>query len=210
MDLISKLPSTVNIEGREVEINKDFRTSIKFEGLFKENLTAEEFWNKALKIYYPILDKTIMIGDIENIQRYEFVINNIDEAIKQMLWFYRCGKEVVKEEGQQTNEVISYEYDADYIYSAFLDQYGIDLTEQDNLHWWKFKAMFKALKADNEISRIMSIRATDTIGLKGKELDHYKKLKKIYAIPHDKEEVKRNKSIAEILKRGGDLSELEE
>jgi len=201
--LLTKLPQTLIIEGVEVSINSDFRHSIMFEGIFKENLEDEEFWNKALKIYYPILDQTIMNDDIANIQLYNHVTNNIKETIKQMLWFYRCGKEDKNDEEQVTNkeETYSFEYDADYIYSAFLDQYGIDLQLEDSLHWW--------LKADNEISRIMSIRATDTTGLKGAELEHYKKLKKIYAIPKDEKEVNHSNSIAEILKRGGDLSELE-
>lgn len=193
MNLINKLPHSIIIDSLEVSINTNFKASIQFEGLLKEDLTDEEFRIKALKIYYPIIPQ------------------NVNEAIKAIVWFYRCGEEPKegKEQATGKDNIYSFEYDADYIYSAFLDQYGIDLQECD-LHWWKFKSMFKSLKADNEISRIMSIRATDTVGLKGKELEYYKKLKKIYAIPKDEKEVNHSNSIAEILKRGGDLSELED
>ena len=47
------------------------------------------------------------------------------------------------------------EFDNDLIYSAFKDQYSIDLQEIEYLHWWKFKAMFDALKDDNKIVEIM-------------------------------------------------------
>lgn len=213
MNLISELPRTLLINNLVYEINTDFRRGIEFEGLFKKNLEDEEFWNEALKIYYPILDMDIMNNDFANIKLYENITSNINEAIKKMLWFYKCGKEEEKEENKSNSnkeEILSYEYDADYIFSAFLDQYGVNIKKIEYLHWWEFKAMIKGFKDDNKISEIMSIRAMDTKDLKGKELEHYKKLKKIYAIPKDKKEVNRSKSIAEILKRGGDLSELEE
>lgn len=192
MNLLNKLPLTVIIDDLEVNINTNFKASIEFEGLFKKNLEDEDFRTEALKIYYPIIPQ------------------NINEAIKQMLWFYRCGKEPTEEE-QQTqskDDVYSFEYDADYIYSAFLDQYGIDLQEQDKLHWWKFKALFRAFKEDNEISRIMGIRATNTSGMKGKELEHYRKLKKIYAIPKSEEEIQVKNALEDALMNGGDMSKL--
>lgn len=174
-----------------------------FEDLLnKNNLEDEEnqkeVWEKAIMLYYPI--------EIPN----ELKI----EAVNRLIWFYRCGKEIEDVKENKPNkkvDVYSYQYDADKIYSAFLDQYGIDLQEIDKLHWWKFKAMFGALKEDNEVSRIMSIRAMDLNKIQDKNMkEHYTKLKKIYAIPRAKEEVKRNKNIAEILKRGGTLSELQE
>ena len=192
--LINKLPQKVIIGGFEVKINSDFRASVNFEGILKNNkLNEEETWSQALNLYYGFIPKA----------------EHINEAIEQMLWFYRCGKEL-KESGNNSNskntEIYSFEHDADKIYSAFLDQYGIDLQELDHLHWWKFKALFGALKEDNEISRIMSIRAMDISKLKGEEREHYKKLKRIYEIPKDSEEVKQNNALQDALMRGEDIS----
>ena len=53
---------------------------------------------------------------------------------------------------------LDYEVDSDYIYSAFMSQYGIDLTEIEELHWHKFLALLKGLKEDEVISKIMSYR----------------------------------------------------
>lgn len=200
--LTNVLPQTVNIGGSEIKINSDFRTSIMFEKLLSQyDLDVEEnqkkVWEKAIKLYYSI-----------EIQEQLKV-----EAVNRLIWFYRCGKEIENVKENKPNKkvyVYSYQHDADKIYSAFLDQYGIDLQEINNLHWWKFKAMFDSLKEDNEIRKIMSIRAIDITKLSKEQQEHYRKLKKIYAIPRSKEEVKNNKNLAKLLKRGGNLSELQE
>ena len=215
--LLSKLPYQVIIAGAKVPINTDFRTSIKFEDLLnKYDLEDEkeqrEFYNKALKLYYPILNIDFKNESDKVKMLFNHVIDNSSEAINKMMWFYRCAKELPKQkgEGKSAKEIYSYEHDADKIYSAFIDQYGIDLQEIEHLHWWKFKALFGALREDNEISRIMNIRAMDITKLPKEQKEHYRKLKKLYEIPKSKEEIKRNRNLAEILKRGGDLSELQE
>ncbi|WP_165442998.1 Gp15 family bacteriophage protein [Senegalia massiliensis] len=58
----------------------------------------------------------------------------------------------------KADNIYSFEHDDEYIYSAFLDQYGIDLKDIKHLHWWKFKSPFKGLKEDNLICKIMRYR----------------------------------------------------
>ncbi|MEG0309200.1 MAG: Gp15 family bacteriophage protein [Clostridium sp.] len=74
---------------------------------------------------------------------------------------HRCDKDIKESKGtgKSATQIYSFEYDDDYLYSAFLDQYGVDLQDVEYLHWWKFKSMFKALKEDNEIVKIMGYRA---------------------------------------------------
>lgn len=193
--LTSKLPTSLIIGGEHYEINTDFRVGIQFENLLNDKeLTDEEILNKAIELYYPIIPQ------------------DLEEAISQMLWFYRCGKEIEEPKGQskQAKDIYSFEYDADSIYSGFLDQYGIDLQEVECLHWWKFKALFAALKEDTDISKKMSIRAMDLNSLSKEQREYYSKMKKIYAIPRDKDEVNSQSRLDEILMNGGTLSELEE
>ncbi|GAA0774602.1 hypothetical protein GCM10008908_24730 [Clostridium subterminale] len=193
--LIDLLPKEVNIEGEDYKINSDFRTSILFELLMQDNSVSEEDKIiQALELYYPILPK------------------NINEAIEKILWFYRCGKDEVKNKnkgtGKSTN-VYSYLHDDDYIYSAFLDQYGVDLQDVEYLHWWKFKAMFKSLKEDNEIVKIMGYRAMDVNKIKDKEQkEYYKKMQELYKIPTSKDEKGKLDEINQILLNGGDVSKV--
>ena len=94
--------------------------------------------------------------------------------------FYPNLKQVNKKEKQ----IYSYEFDNELIYSAFKNQYNIDLEEIEYLHWWKFKAMFNGLKSDNKIVEIMGYRAMDLSKVKDKEeRKRYRKLQKLYALP---------------------------
>ncbi len=95
-------------------------------------------------------------------------------------------------------QIFSYEYDADYIYAAFVQQYGIDLTEC-NLHWWKFKALFAGLTNNTKIREIMEIRATDISQIKDKERRaHIMTLQEIYALPDMRSEEEKESDFAEM------------
>lgn len=196
--LIDLLPTTVDIEGIEYEINSDFRASILFELLMQDvEIEDEEKIIQSLQLYYRQCP------------------HNIDEAINKMLWFYSCGKEndlkSNSKTGSSSEQIYNFNYDDEYIYSAFLDQYRIDLNDIEYLHWWKFKAMFKALKEDNEIIKIMGYRSIDLSKVEDKkQKEFYKKMKKIYEIPIaiSKDEKEKIDKINEILRNGGDISKV--
>lgn len=194
--LIDLLPTIVNINNVEYEINSDFRTSILFELLMQDSSIGEEDKiSMALQLYYPVIP------------------NDIKEAIDKMLWFYRCGKDITKSKesgkGKSVTQIYSFEHDDDYIYSAFMDQYNIDLQDIKNLHWWKFKAMFKSLKEDNEIVKIMGYRSMDLSKIKDKEEKaYYKKMQELYKLPISKDEKEKLDEITVALLNGGDLSKV--
>ena len=194
--LIDLLPTSVNIDNKKYEINSDFRTSILFELLMRDNsIKDEDKMYMALELYYPIIPEDINV------------------AIEKMLWFYRCGKDATKSrgngkgQGRSSTQIYSFDYDDDYIYAAFMDQYGIDLQDVEYLHWWKFKALFKALKEDNEIVKIMGYRSIDLSKIKDKEQkSHYKYMKELYKIPLPQDEQEKLDEITNALLRGDDVS----
>jgi len=194
--LIDILPEKVKIDGNDYKVNSDFRTSIIFETLMQDaNIDDKEKIYIALELYYLNIPC------------------NINGAIDKMLWFYRGGKDITSQKGngkgKSLTQIYSFEHDDDYIYAAFMDQYKIDLQDIKYLHWWKFKAMFKALKEDNEIVKIMSYRSMDISKIKDKEQQsYYKKMKKIHEIPRSKDEIDKINEIEEVLFNGGDLSGL--
>lgn len=194
--LIDELPNTVKIDNEEYKINSGFRESILFELMMQDtSISEEDKIITALELYYPVIPE------------------NINLAIEKMLWFYRCGKDITKSKGngkgKSVTQIYSFEHDDDYIYAAFMDQYNIDLQDIEYLHWWKFKAMFKSLKEDNEIVKIMSYRSMDISKIKDKEQKaHYKKMQKLYEIPISKDEKEKLDDINNILLNGGDLSKV--
>lgn len=194
--LIDLVPETVTIDNEEYEINSDFRTSILFELLMQDKLLNDkEKIVNALSLYYPVCPR------------------NINEAINQMLWFYRGGKDIElskgKGKGKSDIQIYSFEHDDDYIYAAFMDQYGIDLQDIKELHWWKFKAMFKSLKEDNQIVKIMGYRSMDLSKIRDKEQKaYYKKMQELYKIPISKNEQEKLEEIEKALLNGEDISNL--
>lgn len=192
--LVDLLPKKVTIDNKEYKINSDFRTSILFELLMQDGSIGEK-------------DKILMALELY----YSNIPENINEAIEQMLWFYRCGKDITKSKGngkgKSITQIYSFEYDDDYIYAAFMDQYRIDLQDIEDLHWWKFKALFKSLKEDNEIVKIMSYRSADLSKIKDKEQKaNYKYMKELYKIPIPQDEQEKLDEITNALLSGDDLS----
>lgn len=156
-----------------LKLRTDFRESIKFELLMQDSsINDKDKIEIALNLYY-----------------YE-LIPNIKSAIKDIIWFYRGGKEEKKTSQKEEmvkkreKQIYSYEFDADYIYSAFLQQYKIDLNSIKYLHWWKFKALLEGLDENTRFVKIMGYRAIDLGQIKDKkEKKHYKKLQDLYALP---------------------------
>lgn len=194
--LIDLVPKTITIDNKEYEINSDFRTSILFELLMQDkSIKDNDKIYLALEFYYPNIP------------------DDINSAIEKMLWFYRCGKDLItskrKGKGKSDIKIYSFEYDDDYIYAAFMDQYGIDLQDIKYLHWWKFKAMFKSLKEDTEIVKIMRYRSMDLSKIKDKnEKAYYKKMQELYKIPISKDEQEKLEEIERALLNGEDVSKL--
>lgn len=194
--LIDLVPKTITIDNKEYEINSDFRNSILFELLMQDkSIKDNDKIYLALELYYPNIP------------------DDINSAIEKMLWFYRCGKDLItskrKGKGKSDIKIYSFEYDDDYIYAAFMDQYGIDLQDIKYLHWWKFKAMFKSLKEDTEIVKIMRYRSMDLSKIKDKnEKAYYKKMQELYKIPVSKNEQEKLDEIEKALLNGEDISKL--
>lgn len=167
--LVDKLPT--DYEG--LKINTNFRSFILFELLMQDNkINKKDKILIAINLFFKEPPK------------------DIKKAMEGILWFYRCGEEekVGKSNGEgRKKQIYSYEHDARYIYSAFLDQYGLDLNEIDQLHWFKFKALFEGLKSDNKICEIMGYRAIDLSKIKDKEeKKKYRKLQREFALPDNR------------------------
>jgi hypothetical protein len=193
--LTDSLPQAIVVRGREYPVHTDFRNWIRFErAVLDEELPQAEKLVLLLTLCY----KTA-------------VPPTVFEAINEAVLFYAGGE---SDTGQQSKKgrgigrepIYSFEHDADYIYSAFLSQYGIDLQTAD-LHWYQFKALFKSLNEENQIVKIMGYRSVDLSRIKNKEQrEFYRRMKKLYELPHSKKEVEKLNQIEQALLSGGDLS----
>lgn len=173
----------------KIDFDTNFRIGIAFELMMqnhKYSIQAKTY--QALKLFYPEMNK----------------IKDTKKVIDDIVWFYSCGRS--EEKTSQKNrkgknkQIYSYEFDNDLIYSAFKNQYNVDLEEIEYLHWWKFRAMFNGLKSDNRIVEIMGYRAMELSKIKDKDMKkHYKQLQEEYKLPDMRSEEEKEEDFAEAL-----------
>ncbi len=165
-----ELPMQYEYEGVTYEMQTDFREWIRFELL----MTDPDILPDAKPLYlahliFPVIPPDPALSDF-------------------LIWFYSCGRKPNKVKAKsiakkKTAAVYSFEYDDGYIYAAFLEQYGIDLTTVPYMHWWKFKALFKSLH-DCKICTIMSYRSEEIDSkMPERRKTQINELKQIYALP---------------------------
>lgn len=188
--LIDELPHQVEIGGVNYKINCDFKTSIKFELLIQESeLSQHDKVIEALKLYFNDVPK------------------DINSAIDCILWFYSCGKykktRTTGSTGKQyANRLYSFNCDQKYIFSAFMQQYCIDLTSVD-LHWWKFKALFESVSDSTTFGRILYYRGVDiNSNMSKSEQSRIRRLKEVYALPLTMAEQKNLEELEQALENG--------
>lgn len=109
-----------------------------------------------------------------------------EAAWESLLWYYRGGQPVPEPEkgagqGAPARRVYDYEADAERIYAAFRQVYGVDL-QAGPLHWWAFRAMLLSLPESCLMGQIMGVRAADTSRLKGPEKKRVQRLQRLFAI----------------------------
>ncbi len=183
--LINKLPQHTD---SGLRIRTDFRESIKFELLMQDRtIKDDKKIRMILNLYYYRPEE----------------IKDIKKALEEIIWFYAGGnqkktKNNTRRENNNKKQIYSYEFDAEYIYSAFMQQYKIDLNSIKYLHWWKFKSLFVNLSEDVLFSKIMKYRATELNSIKNKEMKKfYKKMKRLYELPDMRTEEEKENDFAE-------------
>ena len=178
--LTDALPEVVEIDGEAWPINTDFSVGVRFELLMQDRaLTDEERLGRALSLYYPELPP------------------DLPTALDGLLWFYSCARardEATAAEapghhrgapGKSIRKAYCFQQDADLIFAAFWEAYGIDLNAVEGLHWWKFRALFKALPSECEFCKVMGYRTADTKGMTRKQKELSGRMKKLYALKNE-------------------------
>lgn len=175
MDLSKvKLADSVKAGGKFFKIKTDFRTWICFSRILQ--------------------DKNAVVDDADFVYSDEIPEKeNKVEAFQRLLEFYSPKKDLPRNITKQDGEkVLDYDIDADLIFSAFYEQYKIDLLSTDKsgklieLHWHKFLALLGGLHS-TKLNEIMGYRC-----YKDDEKSDYKKqmqtLKEMWRLPTEADE----------------------
>lgn len=117
-----KLPQAVEVGGRFYRIKTDYRYWLRFLQIIKQPATVADF------DFLYIDEKP----------------DNKQAGIDELVGFCFVKSPLPRSSGGSGNVVFDYEQDADLVYAAFYEQYGIDLLKV-NLHWHQFNALLNGL-----------------------------------------------------------------
>jgi len=164
MDLTRRgLPNVVEIDGSLYSIYTDFRVWMRFANQMKRLRRGE-----YIDVSY------LFKNEMPSFCRIDVLMEFLDP---------KC--ELPRKKQSSSEIILDYEIDGSYIYAAFMSQYGIDLVEVGELHWHKFLALFKGLKEDEMICRIMAYRGYSK---SNEKIDFYAEQKEAWRIEYKTEE----------------------
>lgn len=183
--LIDKLPDYIEVNGNQFPIKTDFRHWIKFTQIMLEN--KPEF-QKIADIYCELFCKLPKAP--------------LTDVLNAIMCFYSPLQNVnLQGKNNNTQRQYDYDVDAELIYSAFQQQYEIDLTVA-NLHWWQFKALLNNLNDATQFIKVVGYRSIDLSKLKDKEQrKYYSKMKHIYKLPDNRTEEEKEKAMNDIFEK---------
>lgn len=161
------LPETVEVEGSLYYIQTSFKYWLKFLELLENK--------ELIPTDFDFIYKSIKPSNRENGLFALMGFCNPPQPLPR----FQAGEEGVK--------AVDYIIDADYIYSAFLEQYGIDLISSD-MHWYKFQALFRGLH-DTKLNEIIGYRLYEyTGGKKDSYVRQMEKLRSAWELPMNSDE----------------------
>lgn len=142
IDLRKKgLPDRIQVAGKSYLLYTDFREWI-------------EFGNRLQEDRCSITDLAFVVKDLTLLE----LLENPKDFYEELYKFY-CNPNLTPKaiESEDSEILIDYIQDGEYIVGSFMSEYHIDLTECD-MHWHMFKALFQSLSEDSKIKQIMNMR----------------------------------------------------
>ena len=133
--LWDSLPEAVEVDGRLVFINTDFRFWLLFNELIKNEKTT------LLELSFVLKNEVMTI-----------------EILNECLKFFQNENTTPKKTNSSNQKVMDFLEDGEFIYSAFRKNYNINLLKEQ-LHWHEFLALYRNLF--NSYKEIISYRSYD-------------------------------------------------
>lgn len=179
------LPDFVNINGTRIRLRTDFRIWIEFDRLLHDTKISPD--EKIAMIAALCMEKPC--GDARLCP---------DDVMTALCEFYLAEERGSPEPGSK--RIFSPYEDGNYIYAAFLSEYGIDLLSIPYMHWFVFSALLRGLGDDCRLMKIMSFRTAKPENEKNPIKRRYlRKMKELYALPDMSDDESRDREFAEAL-----------
>jgi len=187
--LCDTLPSNIEIDGKKYELNTDFKVWVKFHSIMCDKKLSDR--EKFILIILNCFDTN----------KCNKLPPNAESTLNALICFYG-GNNVERAESKPKSNIkrlFDFEEDAEYIFSAFYIEYGIDLTDT-SMHWYKFLALFRGLGDNNIFTKIVTYRGINLDDIEDKKRrSFYVNMKKKYALSTEKDTPLAEGDIAEKL-----------
>ena len=152
--MIGRLPTSLEISGKEYKIRTDYRDCILILQAFADvELTLEEKAQVLLEVLYLDTPEEA----------------NLQEAYDKAVWFLNCGDKVVSP--VKGKPLYDFEQDEQIIFSAVNKVAGKEVRELEYMHFWTFISLFNEI-GEGTFSTIVSIRNNRN---KGNQLENHEK-----------------------------------
>lgn len=165
--LFEEFPKTVRVNGERFLVETDFREWIRFIQLIDDAKVPWQIKCRLLLQWYT-----------------DGVPDDLEAAVYALGDFLAMKTENAEEDESITRsapkQLYSFEQDAECIYSAFREVYGINLQTIPYMHWWEFQTLFVGLPEKTEIKQRIMYRSIDLRTIKDK--DERKRIKKMQEI----------------------------
>jgi len=155
-------PMSVCVGGKEIPIITDFREIVRLIDLLKaEDIEPRE------KMYFLLQYFKEQPEDFESavdaLSDFVTMKGFCDQSLEE------CETDEESGEEELRKDVYSFSIDYPFIFSAFLQDYKINIRKIQYMHWWEFRMLFSGLSENTEIKRRIMYRSTDLSKIKDKE-----------------------------------------
>lgn len=168
-------PDTVEVGGKAYPVYTDFRDWLRFWDMQEDGELSQR-------------DKLILMLEW---YKEKPPVELLQESLEALILFASRKEKPPDDSGESgesaqksTDKVLSWSYDAAYVYAAFLSVYHIDLMTIPQMHWHVFLALFDALPDDTPIKQRMGYRSVNLASVKDqKERRRIAKIQERIRIP---------------------------
>lgn len=148
--MIGRLPTSLNIDGKEYKIRTDYR----------DCLLIFQAFNDVELTDYDKMQVTVQV-------LYENIPDNFEEAYSKAVWFLDCDDTVNKPHSKKP--LYDFEQDEQMIFSAINKVANKEIRSVEYMHWWTFMGYFNEI-GECQFSTVVSIRDKKQ---KGKKLEKW-------------------------------------
>lgn len=191
LDLSRKLTDTLVIDDEEFPLNLSFDNVLRLFEMWRDEgvpefvkphfgiriltgETLEDFTVEEMsEVFNEVFEEHISLSTVEdNHVEYDLAGNPMKTTASS---------------GKQEQAPYDIRFDGDYIYSSFLQAYGIDLFDvQGQLHWRKFNALLSGLPEGTKLMEVIKIRKwKPQKGDSSEYKEEMRRLQKDYALPYE-------------------------